>query len=215
MEKLIHKVADWIIQQDENVIVGISGHGASGKSTFATMLVNYLGKDIVNYLNTDPYIVDSQLRRNTMITYEYENEEHHYKMTACHPAAHHLPSLERDVQMIKKGMDLYTIDTSYLKSTLLSSKNKVTVVEGMSVAFVDSDLFDLNVYLYTDGDTEFTRRSQRDISERGMELSYLKHSHEERRIQYEVFMHGYHKNFDIVVKNSNDEFVVEKDHLKE
>jgi hypothetical protein len=28
-----------------------------------------------------------------------------YKMTACHPSAHHLSALERDVQMVRAGLD--------------------------------------------------------------------------------------------------------------
>ncbi len=44
--------------------------------------------------------------------------------------------------MVKDGLDLYTIDTHYMKSKLISSKNKITIVEGMSVAFLNPDLFD-------------------------------------------------------------------------
>jgi uridine kinase len=131
-------------------------------------------------------------------------------MTACHRAAHHLLALERDINMMKDGLDFYSIGTSYANSTFISSKNNVNIVEGMSVAFINPDLFDLKVYLYTDGETEFVRRSIRDISERGMDINFLKQSHEERRIQYELFMHPYHQHFDIVIKNSNESFVIEK-----
>lgn len=54
------------------------------------------------------------------------------------------------------------------------------------------------------------RRSIRDVAERGTEIDYLRKSHEERRIQYEIFMHPYHRNFDIVIKNSNADYVLEK-----
>src|SRR5690606_19648585 len=112
---------------------------------------------------------------------------------ACHPSAHHVPSLERDVQMLIAEMDLKTIDTHYLKSEILSSQNKLTIVEGMSVAFTNPELFDLLIYFYTDDDTELERRFGRDIEERGTDIDYLKQSHNERRIQYEVFMHPYSK----------------------
>ncbi len=83
----------------------------------------------------------------------------------------------------------------------------------MSVAFTNPDLFDLKVYLYTDGETELMRRSSRDVTERGTSLEFLRQSHEERRIQYELFMHPYHQNFDIVIKNSNEGYFLEKDNL--
>lgn len=113
--------------------------------------------------------------------------------------------------MTRDGFDFYTIGTHFSESTLISSQSKVTIVEGMSVAFTNPELFDFTVYLYTDGKTEFIRREIRDVSERGTNIHDLRQSHEERRIQYDLFMHPYHKNFDIVIKNSNEAFFLEKD----
>ncbi|MFP3473065.1 phosphoribulokinase, partial [Micrococcus sp. SIMBA_144] len=61
------------------MIVGISGHGASGKPTFAKQLLRHFGE--ANYINTDPYIVNSSVRKHSFIEYEYENEMHQSKMT--------------------------------------------------------------------------------------------------------------------------------------
>ncbi|MGG4445439.1 phosphoribulokinase [Brevibacillus porteri] len=210
MDKLLQDIINWIRMTDDQIVVGVSGHGAAGKTTFTKGLVNLLNQNEVNYMNTDSYIVSSNIRKHTIIDYTYQNENHRYKMTACHPSAHHLPSLERDVQMVRDGLDLYTIDTYYVKSELISSKNKVTIVEGMSVAFINTDLFDLKIYFYTDGETELKRRLSRDIVERGTDINYLKQSHEERRIQYEVFMHPYSQRFDIIIKASDEGLCLEK-----
>ncbi|MFI8496823.1 uridine kinase [Peribacillus butanolivorans] len=210
MDKLIQEIIDWVRMTDKQIVIGMSGHGAAGKTTFANRFVNLLNQNEVNYINSDPYIISSNIRKHTIIDYTYQNENHRYKMTACHPSAHHLPSLERDVQMVRDGLDLYTIDTHYMKSELISSKNKVTIVEGMSVAFINPDLFDLKIYFYTDGETELMRRSSRDIVERGTDIKYLRQSHEERRIQYELFMHPYSQHFDIIIKTSHEQICLEK-----
>jgi uridine kinase len=42
-------------------------------------------------------------------------------------------------------------------------------------------------------------------------VEYLRKTHDERRIQYEVFMHPKHENFDVVVRNSDEEYWVEKE----
>lgn len=212
MEKLLQMLTNLIKKTDGKIIVGISGHGASGKTTFANNLVKCLGCD-VNYINTDPYII-TDVRKYTTINYEYNNENYSYQMTASHPAAHNLLALERDLKMIRDGLDFYTIDTNYLRSTLISSRNKINIVEGMSLAFLNLNLFDITVYLYTDGETELIRREGRDVLERGADLNYIKRTHEQRRIQYNLFMHSYHKDFDIVVKNSNDETTLEKCKIK-
>ncbi|WP_273832347.1 uridine kinase family protein [Guptibacillus sedimenti] len=210
MNKILHEITNLMNRVDNNIVIGISGHGASGKTTFANNLVNLLGQQGVNYINTDPYIIGSNLRKYTSLEYEYKNEIHRHKMTACHPSAHNLFALERDITMMRDGLDFYTIGTDYMKSSFISKQNKVNIVEGMSVAFIDPNLFDLKVYLYTDDQTELYRRSFRDVSERGRDLNQLKQSHHERRIQYELFMHPYHRNFDIVIKNSDEEVTVEK-----
>ena len=210
MDKLLQEIINWLRMSDEKIVIGISGHGAAGKTTFANRLVNLLNQNEANYINTDPYIVSSDIRKHAVIHYTYQNENHRYKMTACHPAAHHLAALERDIQMVRAGLDFYTIDTHYMKSKLISSKNKVTIVEGMSAAFINPDLFDLKIYFYTDGETELMRRSSRDIAERGADISYLRQSHEKRRIQYEVFMHSYSQRFDIIIKTSDETICLEK-----
>lgn len=158
MEQELQRIVKWISGQAGRVIIGISGHGASGKTTFASRLISLLGQENVNLLNTDPYIIGSSLRKYAMIDYEYNNEHHRDKMTACHPLAHNVAALERDIRMLRDGLGLYTMDTHYTKSTLLSSHNKINIVEGMSVAFTDPGLYDLKVYLHTDGETELRRR---------------------------------------------------------
>lgn len=210
MDKILGKIVNLVCRENKRIIIGISGHGASGKTTFAQNLLNRLNHDDVNYINTDPYIIGSNLRKYTSIEYEYKNELHRDKMTACHPSAHNIYALERDVRMMKEGLNFFTVGTNYAASTLISSQKKINIVEGMSVAFTDPNLYDVRVYLYTDGETELMRRSVRDVSERGTKINYLRKSHEERRIQYELFMHPYHRNFDIVIKNSNEYYNLEK-----
>lgn len=209
MDTLIQGIIRWVHNSNKKLIIGISGHGAAGKTTFAHMLMENL-KHNLNYLNTDPYIVSSAVRKYAMIDYLHNGTTHHSKMTACHPAAHHISSLERDVRMLKENMNLRTLDTHYLQSEILTSQNKITIVEGMSVAFANPELFDVLIYFYTDGDTELERRFGRDIEERGTSTDYLKQSHNERRIQYEVFMHPYSKHFDIIIKSGKETIYVEK-----
>ncbi|WP_026824464.1 uridine kinase family protein [Exiguobacterium marinum] len=207
MERLIDEIVQ-NVQTGQRTLIAISGHGAAGKSTLAERLRERLGD--VNLLHTDPYIIDSQLRKQTILTYEQNGITHHYKMTACHPAAHHLLSLERDVRMTREGIGFYTIDVPYLERTWIDPEKPITIIEGMSVAFLDLSSFDQSIYLYTDGETEFKRRSQRDIQERGMELDYLRSSHAERRLQYELFMHPYRHRFQTIVNTSKDEIQIEK-----
>src|SRR5690625_7507535 len=117
-------------------------------------------------------------------------------MTACHPDTHNLLALDRDVKLIQNGLDFYTIGTDFSKSTLISAENKVNIIEGMSVALLDSHLFNLTIYLYSDEETELQRRGIRDIFERGRSLDNINKSQKQRRIQYELFMHPQSEHFE-------------------
>ncbi|MFC6463930.1 uridine kinase [Marinilactibacillus sp. GCM10026970] len=210
MYRLKRLLLDKIHQINKPMIIGISGHGAAGKTTFALSLIEELGEQAVNYLNTDPYIVNSSVRKYTTIEYSYMDSLHRYKMTACHPDAHYTLALERDLSMIQRGFSFPTIDVSYLEQKIVSSEKSITIVEGMSVAFVNPELLDVSVYLYTDDNTEWIRRTDRDVSDRGRSLSFLTDSHNERRIQYTEFMHPFSEHFDIIVKHTENEIKIEK-----
>ncbi len=204
MDKRIQAIAKQLSsKKNERMIIGISGPGASGKTTFAKQLMAALDFE-VNYLNTDPYII-TDVRKYTRIEYAYEGQKQAYKMTACHPAAHNLLALRRDIEMMREGIDFKTIETHYSKSTQLTSDKTISIVEGMSVAFLDLDLFDSTIYLHVDGDTELERRLMRDVSERGRSAKHLRNSHVQRRMQYELFMHPLSKKFDLVIESSNRE----------
>lgn len=180
-EKYIEGIAEKIHKQNDKVLIGISGPGAAGKTTFAKKLIDSLDTE-VNYLNTDPYII-TDVRKYAEISYTYEKKNHMYKMTACHPVAHNLLVLTRDIEMLKEGFTFKTIGTDYAKSMILSADNKINIVEGMSVAFLDLELFDFTIYLHVDGDVELARRMDRDVKDRGRSIEHLRNSHIERRIQ--------------------------------
>ena len=78
--------------------LGIYGHGASGKSTFAQELYQALDAEKVNLLETDPYIISG---RHLVVPKEIPDQ----KVTACLPVAHELASLQRDILALQAGMD--------------------------------------------------------------------------------------------------------------
>ena len=185
--------------------LGIYGHGASGKSTFAQELYQILDSAKVNLLETDPYIASN---RHLVVPKETPDQ----KVTACLPVAHELASLQRDIHALQAGMDVLTIEEPWKASEVLSGTKPVLIVEGMSVGFLPKELFDRTICFYTDEETELKRRLARDTTVRNRDASVILATHQMRREQYLRYYKETESKADILVDQSEDEFKVRMAH---
>ena len=181
--------------------LGIYGHGASGKSTFAQELYQSLDAEKVNLLETDPYITSG---RHLVVPKETPNQ----KVTACLPVAHELASLQRDILALQAGMDVLTIEEPWKASEVLSGAKPILIVEGMSVGFLPKELFDKTICFYTDEETELKRRLARDMAVRNGDASFILASQQMRREQYLQYYKETESKTDILINQSNDKFQI-------
>ncbi|MFS9143424.1 uridine kinase family protein [Streptococcus infantis] len=181
--------------------LGIYGHGASGKSTFAQELYQVLDAEKVNLLETDPYITSG---RHLVVPKETPDQ----KVTACLPVAHELASLQRDILALQAGMDVLTIEEPWKASEILSGEKTILIVEGMSVGFLPKELFDKTICFYTDEETELKRRLARDTTVRNRDASFILASQQMRREQYLQYYKETETRADILVDQSDDKFQI-------
>ena len=175
--------------------LGIYGHGASGKSTFAQELYQALDSTTVNLLETDPYITSE---RHLVVPKQAPDQ----KVTACLPVAHELASLQRDILALQAGMDVLTIEEPWKASEILSGSKPILIVEGMSVGFLPKELFDKTVCFYTNEETELKRRLARDTTVRNGDASVILASQKMRREQYLQYYKETESKADILVDQS-------------
>ena len=188
--------------------LGIYGHGASGKTTFAQELFQVLDPENVNLLETDPYITSG---RHLVVPKETPDQ----KVTACLPVAHELVSLERDILALQAGMDILTIEEPWKASEVLSGAKPILIVEGMSVGFLPKELFDKTVCFYTDEETELKRRLARDTTVRNGDASFILASQQMRREQYLQYYKETESKADILINQSNDTFQIKTNIMNE
>ena len=186
--------------------LGIYGHGASGKSTFAQELYQELDSQKVNLLETDPYITSG---RHLVVPKETPDQ----KVTACLPVAHELASLQRDILALQAGMDILTIEEPWKASEVLSGAKPILIVEGMSVGFLPKELFDKTICFYTDEETELKRRLARDTTVRNRDASFILASQQMRRMQYLQYYKETESRADILVDQSDDKFQIKTNNI--
>ena len=181
--------------------LGIYGHGASGKSTFAQELYQSLDSTTVNLLETDPYITSE---RHLVVPKETPDQ----KVTACLPVAHELASLQRDILALQAGMDVLTIEEPWKASEVLSGAKPILIVEGMSVGFLPKEFFDKTICFYTDEETELKRRLARDTTVRNRDTKFILASQQMRRMQYLQYYKETESRADILIDQSDDKFQI-------
>jgi len=186
--------------------LGIYGHGASGKSTFAQELYQVLDAEKVNLLETDPYITSG---RHLVVPKETPDQ----KVTACLPVAHELASLQRDILALQASMDVLTIEEPWKASEILSGAKPILIVEGMSVGFLPKELFDKTICFYTDEETELKRRLARDTTVRNRDASFILASQQMRREQYLQYYKETESRADILVDQSDDKFQIKTNYI--
>ena len=187
--------------------LGIYGHGASGKSTFAQDLYQVLDAEKVNLLETDPYITSG---RQLVVPKETPDQ----KVTACLPVAHELASLQRDILALQAGMDILTIEEPWKASEVLSGEKPILIVEGMSVGFLPKELFDKTICFYTDEETELKRRLVRDTTVRNGDASIILASQQMRREQYLQYYKETESRADILVDQSDNKFQIKTNKVR-
>ena len=187
--------------------LGIYGHGASGKSTFAQELYQALDSTTVNLLETDPYITSG---RHLVVPKEAPNQ----KVTACLPVSHELASLQRDILALQASMDVLTIEEPWKASEVLSGAKPILIDEGMSVGFLPKELFDKTVCFCTDEETELKRRLARDTTVRNRDATFILASQQMRREQYLQYYKETESKADILINQSNDKFQIKKNIIK-
>lgn len=138
--------------------------GGSGKTTFASAIINTLGRDNITYIPHDNYYKDLS----------HLSEDERDRVNFDHPNALETKLLINHLKKLKSlqsvEMPSYDFSTHTRRSHLESvSPRRVILVEGI-LLFADSELnaeIDIKVFVDTDPDIRFIRRMRRDISERG------------------------------------------------
>jgi uridine kinase len=146
------------------VTIAVAGGTGSGKTTVAEEILKRVGADRIAYLQHDSY---------------YFNRDQMSLDPRNRPNFDHPNSLETDLlvkhlKQLKAGhsadVPIYDFTTDSRSSEVRHvAPQPVILVEGL-LLFAEKklrELFDIKIYVDTDGDIRFIRRLRRDIAERG------------------------------------------------
>ncbi|MGL4562865.1 MAG: uridine kinase [Brevinema sp.] len=149
---------------NKNIIIGIAGGTASGKTTIAHSIEKAFSSDEVVIIKQDNYYKSQEhLSESERVNVDYD-----------HPNAFDFDLLVEQMSQLKKSHPIEQPNYDFTQHTRIDKKTivnpaKVIIIEGILV-FADlrlTNLMDIKVFVDTEADLRFIRRLLRDTTERG------------------------------------------------
>ncbi len=147
-----------------SVIIGVAGGTGSGKTTVANRILERVGAEHIAYISHDAYYKD--LRHLTL--------EERSKMNFDHPDSLETSLLIEHLKMLR---DCHPIEMPVYDFTRHARTDETVHIEPAPIILVEGilifaepllrELFDVKLFIDTDGDLRLIRRLQRDMQERG------------------------------------------------
>ena len=183
-------------------VIGIAGGTGSGKTTVVRKLVEALPPAYVAVVPLDSYYND---------TSEMTEEERH-AINFDHPDAFDWKLLIKQVNLLRSGESIEQPTYSYLKcnrlpETIHVDSKPVIIIEGIMTLLNKRlrEMMDLKVFVDCDSDERLIRNIQRDIVERGRDVSMVVNRYlEVLKPMHEQFIEPTKRFADVIIPQGGD-----------
>lgn len=183
-------------------VIGIAGGTGSGKTTVVRKLVEALPPAYVAVVPLDSYYND---------TSEMTEEERH-AINFDHPDAFDWKLLIKQVNLLRSGESIEQPTYSYLKcnrlpETIHVDPKPVIIIEGIMTLINKRlrEMMDLKVFVDCDSDERLIRNIQRDIVERGRDVSMVVNRYlEVLKPMHEQFIEPTKRFADVIIPQGGD-----------
>jgi phosphoribulokinase len=157
LEKSVNKY-----KTSKPLIVGITGAGGAGKTTFADNIVLYYGKEHCATIDLDDYLI-SREERGTL------------GLTGYHPQANNLSLARDNILELINCKDIqkptYNHVTGKSGETQIVNSRPLIIIEGVTTLYPElADLINISFYLDALESTQIQSRIERDVNKRGYTL---------------------------------------------
>ncbi len=150
-------------------IIGVAGGSGSGKTTFAQKILHQIPADLVAHMTHDSYYKDQshlEFSERTKTNYDHPNSLETELLVS------HINSLLKGKSIEHPTYD-YALHTR-AKETKRIDPKPILLIEGILIFAEPAlrDLFDLKIFVDTEGDLRLARRLLRDVAERGRTFEF-------------------------------------------
>ena len=204
IDKLVNFIIDYCQKNNLNKIY-ICGNGGSGKTTLSKSITKEAKKlGNVNLLSTDDFLVDINLRKNSLIKWEENGQTYSHRYTSSNKESYFLKNVYEILYNIDHEVDCFYFPRRYKEKNnirKLYSDYFLTIIEGVGTVFLEKDEKTLLIFLKCNKENEIKRRMERtkkldrDSSELYDEL---------RTSQFRTNVLIHESKFDFIIENDEN-----------
>ncbi|MBD3208984.1 hypothetical protein GF367_01015 [Candidatus Woesearchaeota archaeon] len=191
---------------EEHLLIGITGAGGAGKTTFANNIVSYFGSEQALTIDLDDYLISREKRGKLEIT-------------GYNPQANNLSLAREHVEALLIGKNISKPRYDHSTGKILNDKQitakPLIIVEGVTTLYDElKELHHTSFFLDAQEETQIKSRIQRDVNKRGYTLEEALSLFEAVKPDYERFI-APTKQYAAIVFSVTPDYVMHPIHINE
>jgi len=194
------------IKTDKPLVIGITGAGGAGKTTFGNNIVRYFGKDQCVSIDLDDYLM-SRTERGKL------------GLTGYHPRANNLYLARENIENLVQGKTILKPVYDHSTGKTLDSEEikpkELIILEGVTTLYDQlRKINDLSFFLDALEETQIKSRIERDVHIRGYSVEEALILFESLKPLYQAFIEPT-KKYASAVFEVDTEYVMHPTHIDE
>ena len=206
VDDFTNQVIDYCKRNNKRKVY-ICGNGGAGKTTLSKKLYELGSKHgKSNIISLDDFMADTQMRKNSVNTWQENGVEHTYRYTSSNKETYFIKHVYEILYNLDNGNNYYYFPRRYETKNnirLLYANYFITVIEGIGTAFMEKNKDDsISIFITCSKEVEEKRRAER--LETHKERESIELYDENRSSQFRAFVQPKSTEFDIIAESGED-----------
>tara|TARA_Y100000310_G_C20668177_1_gene808805 strand:- start:1238 stop:1912 length:675 start_codon:yes stop_codon:yes gene_type:complete len=191
-------------KKDKPFVIGITGAGGPGKTTFGKNIECYYGPEMCISIDLDDYLISREMRGKL-------------EVSGYNPKSNKLYAARKNIEDLKTMKTIqkpnYNHATGKVLPPVTVGPKELIIIEGVTTLYPELiELYDLSFFLDAKEETQLKSRIERDVNQRGYTIDEALSLFHNLKPEYEKFI-APTKNLASVVFDVGPDYIMHPTHI--